>query len=290
MSMTDYIRSDLAVRLRSGLEIPEPLTIDSVAEWYKVSFTPVRTAIAGLIDEGLLVKAPNRRLSVSSQAVQPAETTSVELPKPPRDHYEEIVSDLIRASLRGEAVYLREEVTADHYDISRSAIRNVFHRLAGEGILDHIPRRGWRLRVFRQDDLKAYVEVREVLETKALALAFPHVDSGQLERMLAANVLPTTPDELPRIDESLHSYLIDLSGNAYIKDFFARQGRYYGLLFQWEDHDREAAIETVKQHRKILTNLLNRDMRAAQVSLSYHIVNNHPILSRIKGERPDVPA
>jgi len=289
--MTDYIRSDLAVRLRSGLEIPEPLTIDSVAEWYKVSFTPVRTAIAGLIDEGLLVKAPNRRLSVSSHASHASgEKTELELPKPPRDHYEEIVSDLIRASLRGEAVYLREEVTAEHYDISRSAIRNVFHRLAGEGILDHIPRRGWRLRVFRQDDLKAYVEIREVLETKALALAFPRLDSQQLQRMLAANVLPANPDDLPRIDESLHSYLIDLSGNAYIKDFFTRQGRYYGLLFQWEDHDREAAIETVRQHQKILTNLLNRDMRAAQVSLSYHIVNNHPILSRIAGDRPDVPA
>jgi DNA-binding GntR family transcriptional regulator len=285
MSIAEYIRNDLGVRLRSGLEIPEPLTIDSLAEWYKVSFTPVRTAIAGLIDDGLLTKASNHRLVVSDPpAVSGGATPQGDLPvlpTPPRDHYEVIASDLVRASLEGKALYLREEVTADKYEISRSAIRNIFHRLAGEGMLDHIPRRGWRLRVFSQSELQAYVEVREALELKALHLAFPKVEAAPLQQMLEANRLPRTATELPVIDESLHKYLIELSGNRYIKDFFAKQGRYFGLLFEWEDHDRETAIETVRQHHAILTNLLNGDEKGTQAALSYHILNNHPILSQI---------
>jgi len=287
MSIANYIQNDLAIRLKSGRELPAQLTIDSLAEMYKVSFTPVRTAIAGLIDEGILEKGPNRRLVVS---IAPDETTNVSdpilLPEPPRDPYEMIVSDLVQLSLQGGAVYLREEVTSEKYDVSRSVIRNVFHRLAGEGILDHIPRRGWRLRTFRQDDLEAYVEVRESLELKALKLAFSKLNPKELQRMLDANSFPATPQELPRIDESLHSYIIRLSGNTYIKDFFARQGRYYDLLFKWEDHDRDTAVETVRQHREILMNLIERNEESAQKSLSYHILNNHPILSQIAGH-PD---
>lgn len=288
MYIADFIKSDLAARIRSGMELPAQLTIDALAELYDVSHTPIRSAIAGLISEGLLEKGSNRRL-IASPPVNPlgGELPPAKLPEPLRDPYEVIANDLVQASLKGESIYLREEVTAEKYDVSRSVIRNIFNRLVGEGILDHIPRRGWRLRAFRQDDLKAFVEVRESLELKALALAFPGLDSHELQRMMEANVYPLSPSDLPQIDESLHNYLIKLSGNVYIKDFFARQGRYYELLFHWEDHDRDTAIETVRQHREILTCLLNRDEQGARRSLSYHILNNHPILSQISGKGRD---
>ena len=62
MLITDYIKEDLSARLRSGQTLPTPLTIDAISEHYNVSFSPVRTAIAELIDEGLVVKGANRRL------------------------------------------------------------------------------------------------------------------------------------------------------------------------------------------------------------------------------------
>jgi len=281
MSIANYIRDDLAVRLRSGQELPAPLTIDSLAEMYQVSFTPVRTAIAELIDNGLLARTSSRRLIVNPQLpVDGTAGVAIVRPEPPRDPYQEVVGDLVRASLQGKAIYLREEVTADKFDVSRSVIRNIFHRLAGEGILDHIPRRGWRLRAFSQFDLKSYIEMREAIEVKALNLAFPKMETQQLQKMLEANLYPQAPGDSPRIDESLHGYLIGLSGNTYFKDFFDKQGRYYGLLFRWEDSDRGAAVETVRQHREILTHLINRDLKASQEALSYHILDNHPILGR----------
>jgi DNA-binding GntR family transcriptional regulator len=182
---------------------------------------------------------------------------------------------------------LREEATAEKYGISRSAIRNILHRLAGEGVLDHVPRRGWRLRPFRADDLKAYVEVREVLELKALELAHGKLVDADLQRMLEANQIPQSDDEAPRIDEELHEYIIAVAGNGYIRDFLARQGRYYRLLFEWEDHDRETAIETVRQHREVLTALLARNWPLARKALSHHILYNHPILSRIAVASPE---
>jgi DNA-binding GntR family transcriptional regulator len=289
MSIATYIKDDLAAQLSSGQELPVQLTLDSLAEHYSVSLTPVRTAVAELIDEGLLEKGPNRRLAVTVPRRKRSRTRQTKPPEPPRDPYEVVAGDLVQLSLRGEPIYLREEATAEKYDISRSAIRNILHRLAGEGMLDHIPRRGWRLRPFRQDDLQAFIEVREVLELKALELARPKLDTGELQRMLELNVPPASSGISQSVDESLHEYLIATAGNAYIKDFFDRQGRYYRLLFEWEDHDQDVAIETMRQHREILTALLKKNWSAAKQSLSHHILDNHPILAPDSGPNAKLP-
>lgn len=290
MLITKYIKRDLSARLKSGQELPAPLTIGALAEHYNVSYTPVRTAMAELIDEGLIKKGPNRRLMAISPRNRAARTHEPpKLPDPPRDPFAIISGDLVRLCLQGEPVYLREEVTAEKYGISRSAIRNILHRLAGEGVLDHVPRRGWRLRPFLCDDLQAYVEVREVLELKALDLASSKLIDADLQRMLDANQFPTSADDVPHIDEGLHDYIIAAADNNYIRDFFERQGRYYRLLFEWEDQDRATAIETVRQHREILTALLERNWSEARRALSHHILNNHPILSRVAIANPEGP-
>lgn len=289
MSIASYIKDDLAARLKSGRDLSTQLTLDSLAEYYDVSFTPVRTAVSALIDEGLLEKGPNRRLTASvpsdkqNSRKQNSRKRKQELPTPPPDPFEKISRDLVHLSLKGKPVYLREEATAEKYDISRSAIRNILHRLAGEGMLDHIPRRGWKLRPFRQDDLQAFVEVREVLELKALSLAQPKLVPAELQRMLDANVVDESRTVAPTIDESLHKYIIEAAGNVYIKDFFERQGRYYRLLFEWEDHDQATAAETVRQHREVLMALLEEDWPTAHRALSHHILDHHPILNQIAG-------
>ena len=285
MSIATYIKDDLAAQLSSGRELSVQLTLDSLAGHYSVSLTPVRTAVAELIDEGLLEKGPNHRLAATAPCRNGSRSRrKPKQPEPPRAPYEVIASDLVQLSLRGEPIYLREEATAEKYDISRSAIRNILHRLAGEGVLDHIPRRGWRLRPFQQDDLQAFIEVREVLELKALELARPKLDAAELQRMLDLNVQPVPASGSSNVDESLHEYLIATAGNVYIRDFFERQGRYYRLLFEWEDHDHNVAIETMRQHHEILTALLEKNWSAARKALSHHILDNHPILSLVEGD------
>jgi len=294
--ITTFIKNDLAARLKSGGELPAQLTIDALASYYKVSFTPVRTAVQELIGEGLLKKGPNRRLVARGPAkgslrikptALPAATGTPALPgiaavTLPPDPFDRVASDLVKLSLNGESIYLREETTAAKYDISRSVMRSILHRLSGEGVVDHIPRRGWRLRPFLQRDLQAFIEVREVLELKALELAQSKLVPRELKQMLESNQLPESRDAMPQIDESLHQYLIEKAGNTYIRDFFERQGRYYRLLFEWEDRSPNVAMETVRQHREILLALLNRNWSAARKALSHHIRDNHPILNQVK--------
>lgn len=282
MSLATYIKHDLIANIRSGKIRSERLTLNALSKRYRVSVTPVRAAVHDLIEEKFLEKGHNGRLAVRIEAIGGVASA----PQEPTDWNEVIANDLVRLSLDGVPVLLREESTAEKYGISRSWTRQIFFRLAGRGILRHLPRRGWQLRPFRRADLDAYIELRVVLELKALECAWPRLVDEDLQAILDGNRLPTNPGDRLTSDNSLHDYLIAKSHNAYIVDLFDRYGKYYDALFQWEDLNRDALVQAVLQHRAILEALLRRDRPAAERALAHHIRNNHPVMLSNR-PRPD---
>ncbi len=264
--------------------MPAQLTLDALADYYQASLTPVRRAVVILTKEGVINKKGNGRLEPSVKLPDRKKKRTKERPRFPSslsDPLDVISNDLVRLSLEGEPVHLREEATAEKYRISRSVVRNMLHRLAGRGLLEHIPRRGWRIRPFLQEDMQAFIEIREVLELKALELAIPHLLDADLQEMLAGNQGPIEGESIS-IDNSLHAYIVEKADNFYIKDFFDRHGHYYGILFDWEDQDEVTALGTLCQHRDILNPLLAKDWSMAKKALSHHIRENHPILSDLQ--------
>ena len=51
--------------------------------------------------------------------------------------------------------------------------------------------------------------------------------------------------------------------------------------WDWETADRDAAIETVEQHRQIIAALLRRDRRTARKALTHHIRHNYVALTKM---------
>lgn len=285
MSLSTRIVRDLKKRLRSRQPLAVPLTLDALSAHYDVSVTPVRAAIAELVADGLLIKGENRRLlpALNGNSEEVGDTDSEDFPptRPPRELLKAVEHDLVRLSFDEQEVFIREEAAAHRYGISRSAMRNLLHRLAGTGLLLHIPRRGWKVRPFRQADMESFLEVRALLEVKALELAQHNLESDVIQGILERNCPPASPDGVPRIDNSLHAYIIHRAGNPYIQDFFERHGRYYEILFDWEDLDRDAALQAVQQHRQILESILRQNWDAAREALSWHIRSNHPVLRQL---------
>jgi DNA-binding GntR family transcriptional regulator len=274
MSIATFIKHELIANIRSGDIGSERLTLDALSKRFGVSVRPVRAAVHELIEEKYLEKGDDGRLAVRGEALGGAAFA----PQEPTDWSQVIANDLIKLSLEGAPVLLREETTAEKYGISRSSIRQIFHQLAGRGILEHLPRRGWQLRPFRQEDLDAYIRVRAGLELMALDLAWPRLVDEELQAILDRNLVPTKPNKRPICDNSLHAYLVEKSRNPFIADFFDRHGKYFDVLFNWESLDRKAQIQAVQQHREILEALIRRDRAAAERALENHIRNNHPVL------------
>ena len=285
MKLASRIEKDLSAQLLSN-SLSCPLTMDGLSRHYGVSYTPVRKALNGLIEEGLIRKKENGRLEpVATCKPLTLERRSFEIEDLP-DPNIEITRELVELSLSGKEVFVREESTARKHGLSRSSLRQILLKLAGEGLVLHIPRRGWQVKPFRQEDLQSFIEVREVMELKALELAQFKLSKPEakqrLQEIKASNQISKNGKVKVRIDNSLHQYLLELADNPYLDDFFQRHGKYYSILFEWEGVNENAAIQAVHQHHAIIDALINEKWAQARTELSEHLRTNHPVLQEIR--------
>lgn len=295
-TIAEYIERDLRARLGAGGGPPEALTLHALSAHYGVSPTPVRHALKALIDQRVLRRRDNGRVEVdpSSIARRPsnAEATAPARPRDAADVEAELTAEVIALGLRGEPVQLREEETAARYGVGRTVLRQVLGRLAGRGLIDHLPRRGWRVRTFDEADLTAYLRVREALEVEALDLARPHLDAREMRAMLLGN--RRRPGGGPdRLDNSLHRYLVEKSGNRYLREFFDGPGAYYTALFDYAAPEARVVAAMARQHRLILRAMIAGDWRRARRALTAHIRAQLPIvravMTRLGRHRPEPP-
>ena len=284
MKLASRIANDLEAQLAEN-SIPFPLTIDGISNHYGVSYTPIREALSGLIENGLLRKKSNGRLEAVARRTKKKTKVSAFHQELVEDPVTLITEELVKVSLSGKETFIREQATALKHGLTRSALREVLQRLAGEGLILHIPRRGWLVKPFRQEDLQAFLEVREAMELKALELARSKLTSSEakvkLRQIKSSNKIYQNGKVRVIIDNSLHQYLIELAANSYIDDFFQRHGKYYSILFKWEGGDEKAGIQAVKQHHAIIDALLKEDWKVAAKELSVHLHTNHPVLQEI---------
>ncbi len=291
MTIAEYIEKDVKAKVMAGEDLPFRLTLTAISEFYDVSPMPVRIAVGELVNQGVLIKLQNGRLAVQvdPEAIQSVAGDPQDLPKAPEDHEQELADLAISLSLKGEQQYLREEDTASRLGVGRSVVRRIFSRLSGAGILEHVPRCGWLVQPYREEDMLAYIEVREVLEQKAMDLARDRLDPDDLLDMLRANM--PGPDGEPRIDNRLHHYWIDRSGNRYIQDFFRLHGPYYEAMFDYATIAESAVATMAEQHREILQSLLDRKWARARKHLQAHVRGQQPkVLKLITSYRNDLPS
>lgn len=285
MTLTESIATDLRQRLTQGGANVD-LRLESLAEYYEVSTQPVRLALNRLREEGRLSKSRQGGFYFVSRTPRPgAEPHMAESPpsiETPRlrpktaasELYRSLSALLVRLSLGGSAEFVREEAVASQFGVSRSLAREALQRARGEGWVEHVSRRGWRVRAFSPSDLGDFLQVREVLEVRALTLAWPRLERERIEHYLVGN-----SPRAPKPDNGLHGYWIETANNRYISGFFNQHAPFFGALFDWEDHDRAAARQSKKQHRAILESILRNDLPAALRFLVIHIHENHPVLS-----------
>ncbi len=277
MSLAETIERDLADRIQAGRALPARLTLGALADAYGVSATPVRAAVDGLVRRRLVRRDGSGRLSV--RGGERCDAGAIEAPiQLARDLDGEVAEELIHVSLRGGG-FVREEALAERRGVGRTALRGALQRLAGGGLVEHVPRRGWRVPRFDGDEMDAYIDVRVTLELKALELAWPRLEPRVLEAMLAGN--RPSAVRAGRIDNDLHGYLVERAGNRYIRSFFDANGRYYNALFDYAGLGPSVLREMARQHVAILEAALHRRWARASEALALHIRAQKPVMERL---------
>ena len=288
MQLFAYIEEDMRQRITSGDDLPSPLTLAGIAAFYKVSITPVRRAVQELVASGHLKKGGHHgRLEVDKRRPGRRVRSQMQQPPAPTDWEEVLSAWVFDLSLAGRAVYLREEATAKKFNIGRTVVRTVFGRLAGRGLLEHIPNRGWRVCIIGIADASDYLIIREAMELQALELAKGRLDRNVLTQMVSGN-----PEETPgdaRVDNTLHTYRVECAGNRFIQDFFERHGPCFATLFDQAAIDVAVMDQMAEQHRIILQALIEEDWDTARTALSEHIRTQKPILAAALAKRQTAP-
>jgi DNA-binding GntR family transcriptional regulator len=282
MTLTRRIEQSLKAHVLAGEPPPYPLTLTGIAGHFGVSVMPARAAVDALVRERFLVQQDNRRLAFNPRRRAKSRPSLAEAESAitlPEKTVEDFVIDL---SLRGRDIFLREEAAARRFGIGRTVVRRIFGSLAGRGMLEHVPRCGWRVHAFRQQDMLDFLDVRETLELRALELARPRLDDARLEQLLEGN----TPDAegRPRLDNRLHRYWIDLADNRYVRQFFAQNGIYFQALFDRAVLDDSIVAQRAAEHRAILAALLQCDWALANRELSRHIRGQRAHVARLFAE------
>lgn len=275
--LTDFVEQDLKARLLSGKELPAKLTLAGISEHYGVSMTPARIAVGNLIEEGVLEKLDNGQLESRAKPKRSVKTRTVLPPPTAGDWDRMLLKEVMVASLEGEPVYLREEAMAAKFNAGRAVIRQTLGRLASPGLLEHIPRRGWCVAPIDHEKVQSYLQVREAMELTALDLAGPRLQVSVLEDFLERN--QHVDSRRSWIDNGLHEYWIEESGNIYIQAFFRQHtARYHTMLFHHAAPETEVAVEMAGQHCDILTALLEQKPKRAKTCLSEHIWTQERVL------------
>ena len=130
-----------------------------------------------------------------------------------------IMRDAIRSGKFRPGEHLREADVAKWLNISRTPVREAFHRIVSEGLLTSGPWNGVMVAELSADQLVQLYTIREVLEGAAAALAAKHATKAEVQRLFkiaGTEEGEKDPEKFFIINSELHQTLYGAAHNPYL--------------------------------------------------------------------------
>ena len=131
-----------------------------------------------------------------------------------------IMRDAIRSGKFRPGEHLREADVANWLNISRTPVREAFHRIISEGLLTNGPWNGVMIAELSAEQLVQLYAVREALEGAAAGSAAKHASKAEVQLLFKIAATEVTekgnPDRLVTINGELHQALYAAAHNPYL--------------------------------------------------------------------------
>ena len=137
--------------------------------------------------------------------------------------YERIRHDIISCAL-APGVEISETQLCAHYKLGKAPVRMALNRLAHDGLVRAIPRRGYRVTEITLKDIHDVFELRLMLEPAAARMAAGKVDAQKLralDEVCRAGYQPGDPKSTSRFLEANKSFQVAIAratGNGRLAD------------------------------------------------------------------------
>jgi DNA-binding GntR family transcriptional regulator len=203
---------------------------------------------------------------------------------------EQILSGRIQAGL-----FLEEEQVCAAVGVSRTPVREAFHRLERDRFLDLLPRRGALIRAVTVQELVHLYETRRMIEAHVMRriaeerLCVPDA----LDALLAGLAMPQTwPDVRFQAegDFTFHRTLVATLGNEVMLEVFdALQWRQQRVAMRAIGVNPQRMAIVHAQHTALLAALRAGDAAEAVAILTTHLQPAIEVTSRLQGDEGDFP-
>jgi len=207
------------------------------------------------------------------------------------DVYERLRHDLVQGVIEPNR-RLRLETMRDRYGVGASPIREALNRLASEGLVDQIDKRGFRTRPLTLPELDELMRTRCWLGEIGVRESIEHGDAEWEEKCLIAfhrmerGPAPINPDpelraEADRLHKNFHEQLLSACRSRILIRFwnslFDRARRYQSLSL---NPGNRPPRDVNTEHKTLLDAMLKRDVALAVRLHTEHIQRTREIVAK----------
>jgi DNA-binding GntR family transcriptional regulator len=197
--------------------------------------------------------------------------------------YENIRNLIIEKKLAPSSK-INQSMLAKAFNVSRTPIVKALHKLETQGLVDNIPKKGFKIHQLSILELMDLFALREALDTIIISELTETITDEQIKQLEAVfsdfNGLPADIDDSRywQCDKIFHSLLLHFSSNKLAKkvdEHFQIFNRAFvgGLL--------RKPSETLPEHRKIILALKQKDRDAAIYAAISHINKSKIFLQEV---------
>lgn len=129
--------------------------------------------------------------------------------------YEQMRAEIL-ACVHQPGSLLQENDLALRYEVSKSPVRDALLRLQEQGLVDVLPRKGYRIKPVSVSDAADMYEMRAMLDRACIARAVEHASDATLQALDRFRKSGKTPD-LPAwiaYNRAFHIAVVEAAGNA----------------------------------------------------------------------------
>lgn len=186
---------------------------------------------------------------------------------------------------RDKGVFLTETEVAKAAGASRTPVREALMRLESEGLVERIPRRGAYVPPLPDEEIRAVMQARGMIELWSVEAALSlgdDLDLDGLEQLMTDQIASwSDPVQFIALDREFHARIVAAAGNAVVSQFYGelrdRQLR-MGIYAVSATEDRAAAV--VEEHRQIVESLRRGDVAAARKATTEHLTHTMEAMIR----------
>lgn len=192
--------------------------------------------------------------------------------------YEDLKRQILTMELDPDEA-LDEVVLSERYGLSRTPVREVFRRLAGEGYVDIRENRGARVIPMNHSTLRNFFLVAPMMYAAIGRLAVQNFKPRQLtdlkDTQLRFRTATTTNDALGMVVENnrFHAIMGEMAGNQYLMPSLERllidHSRIGNTFFRPHNEDMEERLERSAEHHDLFIEAIERRDEAGVVDLVF---------------------